>query len=145
MREGMKTRKEMRKRMVTIMRGKGMVIGTLRQTCMLRMERMLRRKEMVTRMRGLTLKKKKNPLEVEAYVWDLEWDAATGFGVTMSQLAAVKKSKKSAATSKSGVKFRFKPDAVGLAGTKRKVQDEDDHGTDEVAAQAGRRNPARNI
>ena len=49
------------------------------------------------------------------------------------------------ATRKSAGKFGFKPDTVGLAGTKRKVRDEDDHGADEVAAQAGRRNPARNI
>ena len=81
----------------------------------------------------------------EAYPRDLGWDAAAGFGATTSQSAAAKKSKKLAATSKSVGKFRFKPAAVGLAGTKRKVPEDEDHGADQVAAATGRRNPARNI
>jgi hypothetical protein len=80
-----------------------------------------------------------------AYAWDLEWEAATGFGATTSQSAATKKSKKSAATSKSVGKLKFKPAAVGFAGMKRKVPEDEDHGIDQVAAVTGRRNPARNI
>ena len=85
-----------------------------------------------------------------------DWEAAAGFGATMSQSApaAAKKSKKSATTSKKSVgKMKLKPAAVRLAGTKRKVP-EDDHeddidgvrDIDQVAAVApARRNPARNM
>jgi hypothetical protein len=76
---------------------------------------------------------------------DLEWKAAVGFGATTSQSAAAKKLKKSAATSKSAGKFKFKPAAVGLAGTKRKVPEDEDYGADQDAAATGRRNPVRNI
>jgi hypothetical protein len=83
---------------------------------------------------------------VEQRAWDLEWEAAAGFGST-SQSAAAKKLKKSAATSKSGGKSEFKPAsaAIGLAGTKRKLPEDEDQGTDQVAAVKGRRNPTRNL
>jgi len=92
--------------------------------------------------------------------WDLEWEGTdtaglmfgSGSGATMSQSAAAKFLKKSAATSKSVGKFKFKPaaSAVGLvAGTKRKVPEDEDHGAGadqvNVAAVTERRNPARNI
>ena len=92
--------------------------------------------------------------------WDLEWEGTdtaglmfvSGSGATTSQSAAAKFLKKSAATSKSVGKFKFKPaaSAVGLvAGTKRKVPEDEDHGAGadqvNVAAVTERRNPARNI
>jgi hypothetical protein len=85
-------------------------------------------------------------LAVRQRAWDLEWEAAAGFGST-SQSAAAKKLKKSAATSKSGGKSEFKPAsaAIGLAGTKRKLPEDEDQRTDQVAAVKGRRNPTRNL
>ena len=79
--------------------------------------------------------------------WDLEWEAVVGSGATTSQSAAAKKLKKSTATSKSVGKSEFKPASatVGLAGTKRKVPEDEDQDADQVAAMKGRRNPARNI
>ena len=47
---------------------------------------------------------------------------------------AAKKLKKLVATSKSVGKFKFKLAAVGLAGMKRKVPEDEDHGADQVSA-----------